>query len=111
MADGGFRHQPSALTRSVYCGLRPVVAVSSRNVRRNASAAGGAVALFSKSTSRMAVEPYAPVFASLSGRSTPPERLMPANTPFAREYARISAVSFPSVLAEAARPTGTAATD
>ena len=58
-----------------------------------------------------ALVPYALRFASSSGRSTPPERLIPANSPFAREYARISAVSDTSVLTCPCRPTGPAATD
>src|SRR4051812_49957355 len=55
--------------------------------------------------------PYALRLPSSSGRITPPERLMPANTPVAREYARISAVSNASVLTCPCRPTGPAAID
>src|SRR5437763_1545685 len=89
----------------------PVVArLSSRSTRRNAWAAGGVVTFPAKSTSRLATDdPYALAFVSLSGRRTPPDKSIPANTPCEREYARISAVRRASVAADAVRPTGPAA--
>src|SRR5689334_5998246 len=55
--------------------------------------------------------PYISVLVSLSGRSVAPSSAIPANTPRDREYVRISACILASVLAEALRPTGPAATD
>src|SRR5262245_17097280 len=79
---------------------------------RNGVASGGAdISRLARIVRGDTFAPYASLFVSSSGRSTPPERLMPANNPFAREYERISAVSAASVPTLPAAPTGPAATD
>src|SRR5204863_57796 len=55
--------------------------------------------------------PYIFALAESSGLRLPPERSMPANTPFDREYASICAVSCASVAADVVRPIGPAAID
>src|SRR5437867_865165 len=62
------------------------------------------------STSDGTAVPYASVLESLSTFSAPPDRLIPANSPLLREYDSTVA-RLPVVLADAARPTGPAATD
>src|SRR2546422_610037 len=60
---------------------------SSRSTRKSAWAAAGGMVVLVNSTSRFfAPAPYAFMLASLSGRRTPPDTSMPANTPCAREY-------------------------
>src|SRR5438094_623970 len=88
------------------------VAAGRPSAARNACASGGAEMLrLARIVRGDASAPYASRFASSSGRRTPPDRLMPANSPFAREYERISAVSCASVPTLPARPIGPAATD
>jgi len=81
----------SFVVRSAYrC---PVVArMSLLSASRKVVASGDAVALSITCLAETS-GPYARSMASLSGRNTPPDRLMPANRPCAREYASISAVN------------------
>src|SRR5262245_31545089 len=80
-------------------------------LRNDVASFGAEISRLARIVRGDAVGPYTSLFASSSGRSTPPDRLMPANSPFAREYDRISAVSAASVPTCPAAPTGPAATD
>src|SRR5207248_1772838 len=74
---------------------------------RNAVACVGAeISRDARTVRGVALAPYALRFASSSGRSTPPEMSIPANSPRAREYETISAVSCASVPTCPCRPSG-----
>ena len=78
----------------------------------NGSVTAGAFTDVPITTSRGAtLGPYRSVLSSVSGLTTPPDRLTPANNPCVREYDRISAFICASVAARASRPTGPPAID
>src|SRR5437868_10085889 len=77
----------------------------------NVDASFGAFPLLFRTTSEAVRLAYTSLFELSSALSAPPERLMPANTPCAREYDSTSALRLPLVLAPAERPTGPAAID
>src|SRR6185503_2296864 len=91
-------------------GARP--AVLERMARSKRPAASASVVILPAMMSAAgAVCPYSPLFDLLSMLRMLPSSATPANNPRLREYEYTSAVKFWSVAADAARPTGPAATD
>src|SRR5882672_3649071 len=75
-------------------GLASELAAVLFSADRNDAASGGAdISRVAKMVLGVAREPYTLVLASSSGLRTPPDRSIPANSPFDREYDRISAVT------------------